>query len=432
MDKIKLEFSNTKKVEVPLCTRAIDLVDNFDCDSNKIIAVRVDNEISSLNELLYTDATLEPIFLASKEGAEIYRRTLCFVMAAALSHVDESLHLIIGHSLGYGYYYTLKNGDPIEQSLIDKITLEMKKLIDLNLPINMRYLSYGQALKLTEMNQLADTNKLLKYICAPRVLVNILEDYGDICFGPLLASTGILKVFELMKYQKGFLLRFPISSRPELLPVFQDSTELFKTYERYKKWGNQIGVTSVASLNELVNKRQTTDFINITELFQEKCISDIADKIQAKKTVKLILIAGPSSSGKTTTSKKLALELQAIGYKPKVISLDNYYVGREKNPKDENGNYDFECLEALDVPLINENLISLFEGKKVEIPSYNFSSGEREYKGNFMQLEANDILIMEGIHALNDKLTPLVKSDLKFKIYLSPLTQLNKIGRAHV
>lgn len=425
MKKITIEFPSTKKVEVEPGTKSIEIINNFDNNIDDILAVRIDNEICSLNKAILTDAKIDPIFTHSKDGSEIYRRTLCFVMAAALNKIAPDLKLIIGHSLGYGYYYTLKSGTEIKQDLIDSLQKEMRSIVEKNLTITTEYVSYLEAVALTEENCLEDTSKLLKYICPPRIQINTLEKYSDIYFGPLLVSTGKLKVFDLMKYQQGFLLRFPTSSNIKELPVFHDAPQLFKTYERYKKWGKQIGVTSAASLIELVNKRQTTDFINITELFQEKCIADIAEQIHNKGTVKLILIAGPSSSGKTTTSKKLALELQAIGYKPKVISLDNYYVGRERNPKDENGNYDFECLEALDVPLINENLVDLFNGKKVEIPCYNFTSGEREYKGKFMQLEENDILIMEGIHGLNDKLTPLVENKYKFKLYLSPLTQLN-------
>ena len=200
---------------------------------------------------------------------------------------------------------------------------------------------------------------------------------------------------------------------------------MFKTYEKYKKWGKQIGVTTAASLNELVSKRQIEDFIDISETFQHKCIAEIAQQIHDKGKVKVVLIAGPSSSGKTTSAKKLGLELQAIGYKPKIISLDCYYVGRDKTPKDENGNYDFECLEALDVELINQNLVDLFDGKTVTLPEYDFKTGTRSMTGPEIKLEDNDILIMEGIHGLNDKLTPLVKPQYKFKLYLSALTQLN-------
>ena len=245
-------------------------------------------------------------------------------------------------------------------------------------------------------------------------------------FGPLVNSTGTLKIFSLMKYGEGFLLRFPKSSDHSKLTVFEDQPKLFGIFKKYKQWGKQIGVTSAASLNELINNRKIEEFIDITETFQQKCIADIADQIAASNKVKVILIAGPSSSGKTTTSKKLALELRAIGYKPKVISLDCYYVGRDRNPKDENGNYDYECLEALDIPLLNQNLVDLFEGKEVIIPSYDFNEGTPYFEEkNKMKLEANDILIMEGIHGLNDKLTPLIPNELKFKIYLSALTQLN-------
>lgn len=201
--------------------------------------------------------------------------------------------------------------------------------------------------------------------------------------------------------------------------------KLFSVYKQYKEWGRIIGVTSVASLNQLVYNRKTKDFINITETLQNKQIADVADQIHERKNVKVILIAGPSSSGKTTTSKKLAMQLQVLGYTPHVISLDDYYIGRDKTPKDENGDYDYECLEALNIAQLNEHLLDLFAGKEILMPSYDFKEGKQYFTGKTLKLEEKDILIMEGIHGLNDKLTPRIPNELKFKIYLSPLTQVN-------
>ena len=228
-----------------------------------------------------------------------------------------------------------------------------------------------------------------------------------------------------MPYDDGFLLRFPKAENPENLPEFEDSPKIFDIFKHYKKWGKLVNVTSVASLNEIVSRKKINDFIDICETYQGQNFAKVAQMIHDRGNVKVVLIAGPSSSGKTTSAFKMALHLRSIGYTPKTISLDCYYVGRDKNPKDENGNYDYECLEALDIELLNQNLIDLFAGKEVEIPSYNFDLGQRYYTGETMQLGKSDILILEGIHGLNDKLTPLIKPEFKFKIYLSALTQLN-------
>lgn len=433
--KIKITFPSGKTVQANQTVCAADFLEELGAPRSDIFAVRVNNEICSLRRSLIVDSVLEPVLKTDKDGSEVYRRTLCFVLAAALHNIASDKHLVIGHSLGYGYYYTLQNGEEISDELISALKEEIASLVKKDLPIETHFISYDSAVRTFESLGLTETRKGMKYKCPTRVQMNaIVVDenaegersiFTDLYYGPLLVSTGMLKVFDLVKYRKGFLLRFPTSAKPDEISEFHDVPVLSETYERYKNWGKQVGVVTVASLSELVSKRRANDFINITEVFQQRCISEIATQIQSRGKVRLVLIAGPSSSGKTTSAKKLALELEAIGYRPKVISLDNYYVGRESNPKDENGNYDYECLEALDIELINQNLVELLDGKLVQIPSYNFTSGTREYKGKTMQLGENDILIMEGIHGLNDRLTPLVKSEYKFKLYLSALTQLN-------
>lgn len=425
MSQITLHFPTNKEIKVESGIKGTDLLDHFEGDPSKILAVQVNNELLSLTRPIEVNAHLEPVYNNTKDGSSVYRRSLCFVLAAAAHSLYPSTRLLVGHSLGYGYYYTLDSGKPITKSEIDALKKEAQRCIDENLPIQSKYISYADAITLFESLGLKETRKQLNYLCPPRVLINTLDGFSDLFFGPLVPRTGQLKVFDLMPYGEGFLLRFPTSSEPDSLPEFTDNPKLFAIYKRYKEWGKRLGVTSAASLNELINERKINDFVDITETFQMKCFADIADQIQKRGKVKVVLIAGPSSSGKTTSAKKLSLQLQALGYNPKVISLDCYYVGRANNPKDENGNYDYECLEALDVKLLNQNLIDLFDGKTVEIPSYNFELGERYYTGDTMQIGTNDILVMEGIHGLNDKLTPLIRPELKFKIYLSALTQLN-------
>lgn len=423
---LSITFPSGKTEQVPFDTPISNLLQHFEPTNDEILAVRINNEICSLDSNVEINCKLEPVLKNTKDGANIYRRSLCLLLATAAHNLFPASHLLVGHSLGYGYYYTLDTGTPITQEQITSLENEMQRLVQNDLPVTTKTISYEDAIKLFEELNLTETRKQLNYIAPQKIKINCIDNFSDMYFGPLVRSTGTLKVFSLMQYGEGFLLRFPRSSDHSKLTTFVDQPILFGIYKKYKQWGKQIGVTSAASLNELINNRKIEEFIDITETFQQKCIADIADQIAASKKVKVILIAGPSSSGKTTTSKKLALELRAIGYKPKVISLDCYYVGRDRNPKDENGNYDYECLEALDIPLLNQNLVDLFEGKEVIIPSYDFNEGIPYFEEkNKMKLDANDILIMEGIHGLNDKLTPLIPNELKFKIYLSALTQLN-------
>lgn len=427
MSKFTLTFPDGTTQEMTNDIRPVTILNKIAPDSQgrKILAVKVNNEIYSLDCPINISAELEPVFLDTKEGAAIYRRSLCFVLAAAAHNIYPSAHLLVGHSLGYGYYYTLNTGKALKTEEIIALKNEMTRIIEADEIIEPDFISYKEACALFENLGLVETRKQLNYRSPAKIQVNKLESFSDLYFGPLASSTGILKVFDLMPYHEGFLLRFPSHSTPDKLPDFEDQPKLFEIYKKYKEWGKMLGVTSAASLNQLIHDRKQNEFIDITETLQVKCMTDIASQIHQRGTARVVLIAGPSSSGKTTTSKKLALQLQAIGYRPKVISLDSYYLGRENTPKDENGNYDYECLEALDVQLINENLLDLFAGKTIDVPSYDFHEGKRYYKGETMTLGPNDILVMEGIHGLNDKLTPLVPAEKKFKIYLSALTQLN-------
>lgn len=425
MKNINISFPSGKTINVPSGITGSEILDNFKEDKQTILAIMVNNSLFSLSQQIHYNAEVEPVLDTSKQGAAVYRRSLCFVLAAAAHNIYPKAHLLVGHSLGYGYYYTLDTGRKITNEEIESLEKEMKRLIDANSIIDSDAISYKDAKELFAKLELTETSRQLNCICPPYVKVNTLGNFSDMFFGPLVRSTGYLKYFKLVPYGEGFLLRFPTSSKPHELSEFKDIPALFSIYSRYKKWGKQLGVTSAASLNERIKQKSINDFIYTSETFQTKCIADIADKIHQNGKAKVVLIAGPSSSGKTTTSMKLSLQLQALGYRPKLISLDNFYVGRDKNPKDENGNYDYECLEALDVPFLNQLLNDLFNGKEVEIPQYDFSAGQRYFNGQKMTLGPNDILMLEGIHGLNDKLTPLIAPELKFKIYLSALTQLN-------
>lgn len=413
-----------KKIQCHFGTQGTELLSKFKKTSSPLMALRLNNEILPLSWRMLTDGKLEPVYLNSKDGVAVYRRTLCFILAAAVHKLFPEKRLLIGHSLGSSYYYTFDDS-PAEKQQVELIKSEMRSIVQQNETIQTLITSYEAACELFEKNGLKDTRAQLEYRCVPQVTVNTLGSFSDIFQGPCSLTTGQIKFFDLLPYDEGFLLQFPSEKEPEKLGEFSDNPKIFEIYKKYKNWGKTVNVKNAADLNRLILKRKVNDFIDITETFQSQNYAKVAEQIHERKNVKVVLIAGPSSSGKTTSAKKLALHLQAFGYNPKVISLDNYYVGREKNPKDENGNYDYECLEALNIELLNQNLNDLFDGKEIKVPSYNFDLGQPYYSGETMRLAQNDILIMEGIHGLNDKLTPKVKNEFKFKIYLSALTQLN-------
>lgn len=430
MEKIQVTFINNNqeitKGAFDYGTKVYSVLDNFNIPTDSIYAVKINNEVRSLEDQLQYTSTIEPVLNNSKTGSAIYRRSLCLLLATACHTLFPEKRLLVGHSLGHGYFYTFENEDEVSNDVINQLRKEMEKLIEQNIPITTKDISYQEATQLFEKLNLKETRKQLQFICEPSIKINTINDFSDIYFEPLVRSTGVLKVFDILQYKNGFLLRFPRTSDPERLDLFKDEPKLYEIFSKYKEWGKRVNVTSAASLNQLIKQRQINDFIEITETFQQKNISNIASQIIEKGTVKVVLIAGPSSSGKTTSAKKLALELRAMGYQPKIISLDCYYLGRDKTPLDEEGKPDFECLEALNIELLNQNLVDLFAGKEVCIPSYDFHSGTSYFDENCkMTLEENEILIMEGIHGLNDKLTPKVPAEYKFKIYLSALTQLN-------
>ncbi len=425
MSSVEITFPDTSVRTFDKPVTGSDLLPFLDSGKHPVVAIRVNNELFSLTRSIDVRSHVEPVTNETTEGSNVCRRTLCLVLASAARQLYPDLRLLVGHSLGYGYYYTLESRG--ENSIIDLERLEtaMREIIDADMPITTRYVSYEEALELFSNANQPDTLRLLHQTSKPKILINTLDDYSDLYFQPLLNSTGLLSVFELKPFGEGFLLRFPPTAHPDFLCDFEDNPQLFSVLSAGKKWGKLIGVSSVGQLNELVEHNKARDFIEITETLQNKKIAEIADRIAEKKTARVVLIAGPSSSGKTTTSKKLSMQLRVLGYEPYVISIDDYYRGADGTPLDENGKPDLECLEALDVPLLNEILVSLFKGDEVNLPSFDFKSGKRSYTGRKLRLRERTILILEGIHALNDKMTPLIDADKKFKIYLSALTQLN-------
>ncbi|MBQ0165737.1 MAG: nucleoside kinase [Treponema sp.] len=422
---IILSFPDGKTIQTHSGCPVQDIISHFGKETaDKLYAVKVNNVVTPLTSRIEVNAELTPVMPDTKDGTAMYRRTLCFVVAAAAQKLFPDRRLLVGHSMGYGYYYTFDNGT-VSKDDITRLNDAVRQLVVADKAITTEVISYKDAVTLLEKQHLEATSRQLKFQAKPVIKINRLDTFADLFFEPLLSTTGLLSVFDIMPYHEGFLLRFPATSDPSKLPEFKDIPSLFDVYSRYKEWGKLQKVTSVADLNELVYQRKTKDFINIAETFQNKNISDIATKIYERQTARVVLLAGPSSSGKTTTSKKLAIQLQVMGYTPHVISLDNYYLGREQTPKDENGDYDYECLEALDVDQLNQNLLDLSKGKTIQMPSYDFREGKQYYTGKTLTMGPNDILVIEGIHGLNDRLTPLIKPENKFKVYLSALTQLN-------
>jgi uridine kinase len=288
-------------------------------------------------------------------------------------------------------------------------------------------MAYAEAMETFTKNHQDDTALLLEERSESKVMVNECAGFADLYISPLINRTGLLDTFELMPYEDGFLLRFPVAGAGKRIEPFEDSPKIFAVYNEYKKWGRIVGVHAVGRLNRLVSDRTIRDYIHIAEAFQEKKLAEIADQIYAKKdTVRAVLIAGPSSSGKTTSAKRLSIALKVLGIEPIAISLDDYYVNTDKTPRDEKGDPDFECLEALDVPHLNQQLLALLAGEEITLPVYDFKTGRRrEEGGRKIRLERRTMLIIEGIHGLNDALTPQIKRELKFKVYVSALTQLN-------
>jgi len=427
MNEIEVRFPDGKTLRTMYGTKVEGLLDHFGVSDCPIVAVKANNELLALSSRLEVNAILEPVTLSSSEGTSMYRRSLSFLLAVAAKDLFPDRTLQVGHSLGHGYFYSFADEKKPTNEELTALYEKMNNLVKQNIPIRFFYLSYADALDHFTKNNQTDTALLLEQQSKSMVPVNECNGFIDVCIAPVVPRTGLLKTFELLAYENGFLLRFPPSGCYTKLDIFEDSPRIFAVYREYKKWGRIVGVHSVGNLNALVSSRKIREFIQIAEAFQQKKLAEIADSIYEKRdSVKVILIAGPSSSGKTTTAKRLVIQLRVLGLDPISVSLDDYYVNHDKTPLDDEGKPDYECLEALDVEYLNEQLVDLLKGKEVEIPSYDFKTGmRRESGGKKIQLGRRSVLILEGIHGLNDKLTSHIDRERKFKLYVSALTQLN-------
>ncbi len=398
----------------------------FSSNKNRIVAARINNDMASLSYKVGINCSIEAVTLDSREGTNIYRRSLCFLLNLTSKRVFADRRLVISHSLGKGYFYFMDGMDSVPEKDVELLALEMRKIVSENLPISRKVLSYAEAIKYFEENNQPDTRLLLKHRNDSKIPVYECGGFIDLSYGPLVPSTGLLDIFELMNYPPGFILRYYGYGATHRIEKFEENPLLFSIYKEYKNWGRILNVHCVGALNERITQGNFKEFIQVAEALHNKKIAEIADKISRKSdSIRLVLIAGPSSSGKTTFAKKLSIQFRVLGINPVPLSVDNYFLAREKTPKDKNGNYDFESIEALDLELLNEHLMKLLAGEEVEVPDYNFVLGHRNQKGTALRLPRGSVLILEGIHCLNDRLTSLVARGQKYKIYVSALTQLN-------
>lgn len=407
-----------------------DIVKDYQNDQGAIItAVSNRNCLRELTSNVEEGADITFVTTESAAGQLIYKRSLILLMLKAVYNVYGK-HAVCGlrvlYSISKGYYCTTGDDLDVNDEFIQKITARMKKLVKEGRPIEKRSLKVADALKLFREYGMTDKEKLFRYRRSSFVNLYGIGHFEDYFYGYMLPNTSYLESFELKKYEDGFVFLIPDKADTRSIPEFKPLPKLFQTQKESTQWGHMLDINSIGALNDKVSNGNIAELILVQEALQEKKIAQIAEMILDQPDKKIIMIAGPSSSGKTTFSHRLSIQLMAHGLKPHPIPVDDYFVNRENTPVDEFGNKNYECLEAIDVELFNEDMTRLLAGEKVELPTYNFISGEREYgKGKFRQLGENDILVIEGIHCLNDKLSYQLPKENKFKIYISALTQLN-------
>lgn len=392
-----------------------------------VLGALVNNKLRELNYRIFKPKTIQFIDYTHPSGSRMYHRSLAFILYKTIKDLYPQAKLRIEHSVSKGWYAEIDNlDDELSEELIAGIKARMKEIIQMDLPFEREEMPTEEAVEL--YGQHGHEEKQLLFKTRSKVYTSIYRMDGNVnyFYGYLVPSTAYINLFNVVKYYNGLLIQVPKRSNPEELEDLIIQHKLFKIFREHKNWINILEVPYVGYLNMSINQKKTTELIKISEALHEKKIAHIADKITKQEhNVKLVLISGPSSSGKTTFSKRLSVQLQVLGLKPMQISLDNYFVDRQLTPRDENGDYDFECIEAIDVELFNEHLLQLLNGKEVEVPVFDFVEGKKTYNGTKLQMHKNTILVIEGIHGLNPKLTPIIPDELKFKIFVSALTQIS-------
>ena len=421
---MQIEYNNTI-IDVKKGTKVLDLLKKeIEKRNNEIIACKFNNEVKSLNYEINSNGKLELIDITNKDGMRIYKRGLIYIVAKAFRELYPEALITVNYQLYHSMLCELDNFEVTEE-MIEKVNKRVKEIIKLNLPITKEIMSKEKAMEFYEKEKTLKGRLQLDLKEKKEVTLYYCENYYNYFYGVMPVSTGCIKEYELLKYHDGFLIRYPSRKNPYELPSFIECPKLVASLDEYEEVHKILNVNTLYKLNKIIKSRDIKDYILMDEALHEKKIAKIADKISQNKDIKVILIAGPSSSGKTTFAKRLGLELKLNGIKSKTISVDNYFVERKDTPKDENGNYDFETIKAIDTKLLNNDLLKLLDGKEIDMPIFNFHEGKKEYNGNKMHLGKDEVLIMEGIHCLNDELTFLISKEQKFKIYISCLTVLN-------
>lgn len=395
---------------------------------DQIVLARVNGKLCELWKKVYPDSKIEYITTAQSDGLLTYKRSATLIMLKAIydvyGHTDIE-RVKVEFSLSKGYYCTVKGNVSVNDEFICRVKARMREIVDGDMPIIKHTIPKDEAVKHFGNHGMYDKEKLFRYRKSSTVNVYRLDGFEDYYYGYMVPSSGYIQHYELFLYDKGFVIQFPTVENTKDIPEFAPQNKLFKVLDESTEWCRMLGVETVGDLNETIVSGNIKELILVQEALQEKKLADIAQRISDDPSKKFIMIAGPSSSGKTTTSYRLAIQLRAHGMRPHQISLDNYFVDREFTPKDENGDYNFECLEALDIEQFNKDMTALLNGERVELPSFNFKLGKREYNGDYKELGPSDVLVIEGIHGLNDRLSYSLPKESKFKIYLSALTQLN-------
>ena len=393
-------------------------------DSEIVLVFKDGYYLQELNKTLEEDCELSFVTTRQRVGYETYKRSMCLLLLKAI-HDISGLGVRIQFSISKGLYCTLDGEKKPDRDFLDQVEKRMRELVEQKVPFHKRSVHTRDAVKMFREHNMHDKEHLFEYRRVSKVNIYDIDGYEDYNYGYMVPDTGYLKYFELYPYDEGFVLQLPTAENPTEIPEFAPQEKLFHVLKDAKKWGDLQNIRTVGDLNDQVTSNNMLETVLVEEVHQEQKIVEIARTIAADPEIKFVLIAGPSSSGKTTFSQRLSIALKAEGKRPHPISVDNYFVDREKTPKDENGAYNFECLEAIDVVGFNEDMQKLLRGEEVVLPTFDFELGRRRYVGKPKKLGERDILVIEGIHCLNPKLTVGLSDANKFKIYISALTQLN-------
>ncbi len=430
-DMIKVLCKNNNEYkEFPIGSSLLDIFYGYNLDfPYQVVSAKVNNRSEGLNFRVYNNKDIEFLDIRDSSGMRTYVRTLCFVLYKATSELFPTGKLYVEHPVSKGYFCKLDIGRDLTLEDVSAIKSRMQEIINENIFFRRTECHTTEAVRIFSERGMEDKVKLLETSGSIYTYYYTLGDTVDYYYGSLLPSTGFIKLFDIVKYYDGLLLRIPSKDNPLMLEEVVKQEKMLDVFKEHLRWNYIMGMGNVGDFNLACQKGHATNLINVAEALQEKKIAQIADDIYNRgrngNRVKLVLISGPSSSGKTTFSKRLSVQLMTNGLHPYPISLDNYFVEREETPKDKNGNYDYESLHALDLDLFNAHLQALLRGEEIELPRFNFNTGKKEYRGDKLRIDDHTIIIMEGIHALNPELTPQIPVDSKYKIYVSALTTIS-------